>query len=458
MKKVTNKVLWIFAVGQLGWSMLSGIIVNWLVFFYQPNEETVAAGQMLFIPQGAIFLGVTVIGLIAAVGRIFDAVTDPWVASLSDRCTHKLGRRIPFLRGAAVPLGIVTVLMFMSPVNGVSKVNSFCLLICSLLFYLFLTLYCTPFNALIPVLGRTQKDRVNLSTFISITYFLGTASAYLLPNIAASFESSFGYVGSRRITIAILSAIAVVFMLVPAFAIKEKDYDNSVPVKTTAFKSLIKTFRNKQFQSFVKSDVLYWIALTIFQTGLPFYITSLMKLDSGMTFLLFAIMTITSLIFYAPVNILSRKTGKRKLVLFAFFFFSAVFLLTAFCGTMGISGMIWGVLISVLAAIPMAILGILPQAIVADISEYDSLETGENREGMFYAARTFAFKLGQSVAMLIFTTVALIGRNGMGYRLSAVIAAVFCLIGGIALLGYNEKLVYSKIIRHEEKAEENAKD
>jgi len=458
MKKVTNKVLWVFAIGQLGWSMLSGIIVNWLVFFYQPNEETVAAGQTLFIPQGAIFLGVTVIGLIAAIGRIFDAVTDPWVASLSDRCTHRLGRRIPFLRGAAVPLGIVTVLMFMSPVNGVSTVNSFSLLICSLLFYLFLTLYCTPFNALIPVLGRTQKDRVNLSTFISITYFLGTASAYLLPNIAANFEASFGYVGSRRVTIAILSAIAVVFMLVPAFAIKERDYDNSEPVRTTAFKSLVKTFQNKQFQAFVKSDVLYWIALTIFQTGLPFYITSLMKLDSGMTFMLFAIMTITSLIFYAPVNILSKKMGKRKLVLFAFFFFSAVFLLTAFCGTMGISGMIWGVLISVLAAIPMAILGILPQAIVADISEYDSMETGENREGMFYAARTFAFKLGQSAAMLIFTTVPLIGRNGMGYRLSAIIAAVFCLIGGIALLGYNEKLVYSKIIRHEETIEENAKD
>ena len=25
-KKITNKVLWIFAVGQLGWSMLSGIV------------------------------------------------------------------------------------------------------------------------------------------------------------------------------------------------------------------------------------------------------------------------------------------------------------------------------------------------------------------------------------------------------------------------------------------------
>ena len=47
------------------------------------------------------------------------------------------------------------------------------------------------------------------------------------------------------------------------------------------------------------------------------------------------------------------------------------------------------------------IFGILPQAVVADIAEYDALETNENRSGMFYAARTFAFKLGQSIAMLL---------------------------------------------------------
>ena len=38
-KIATNKVLWIFAIGQLGWSLLSGIIANWLVFFYQPSQE-----------------------------------------------------------------------------------------------------------------------------------------------------------------------------------------------------------------------------------------------------------------------------------------------------------------------------------------------------------------------------------------------------------------------------------
>jgi GPH family glycoside/pentoside/hexuronide:cation symporter len=150
-------------------------------------------------------------------------------------------------------------------------------------------------------------------------------------------------------------------------------------------------------------------------------------------------MTVISLAFYVPVNLLAKKFGKKKIVQWAFVAFAAVFALTTFCGMWGLSGMVWGVLIAALAAIPMAALGILPQAVVADIAEADRITTGENREGMFYAARTFAFKMGQSVAMLVFTSVAKIGSNGAGYRLSAIIAAVLCLAGGIVFFSYNEK-------------------
>ena len=31
LKPITNKLLWIFAVGQFGWSLLSGIVSNWMV-------------------------------------------------------------------------------------------------------------------------------------------------------------------------------------------------------------------------------------------------------------------------------------------------------------------------------------------------------------------------------------------------------------------------------------------
>ena len=87
------------------------------------------------------------------------------------------------------------------------------------------------------------------------------------------------------------------------------------------------------------------------------------------------------------------------------------------------------------------LLRLLPQAMVADISESDAKKTGENREGMFYAARTFAFKLGQSVSMLLFTALATIGTNGMGYRIVAAASSALALIGGCILIFYNEKKI-----------------
>ena len=232
MKKVTNKILWLFAIGQLGWSMLSGIVSNWLVFFYMPEDSELDAGQKLFITQGSIFLGLTVIGVITAIGRLFDAVTDPYIASKSDRCKHKDGRRIPFMRAIAVPFAAVTALIFVSPVSEVSWVNNGFLLVTLLLFYLFMTIYCTPFNALLPELGRDPKDRINVSTYISVTFFMGTAFSYLVPNIAGFFRDSVGYANSFRITIGFLSAVAAVCMLVPVFEIKESDYAATTPSET----------------------------------------------------------------------------------------------------------------------------------------------------------------------------------------------------------------------------------
>ena len=441
MKKITNKVLWQFAIGQLGWSMLSGIVSNWLVFFYMPEDVELKAGQKLFITQGSVFLGLTVIGMITAVGRLFDAVTDPYIASKSDRCRHKDGRRIPFMRAIAVPFAAITVLIFVSPVGEVSWINNITLLVTLLLFYLFMTIYCTPYNALLPELGRDPKDRINVSTYISVTFFVGSAFSYLVPNIAGFFRDAVGYANSFRITIGILAAVAAVCMLVPVFTIKESDYVDTTPSETPAFASLAKTFSNKEFRKFVYSDIFYWVALTMFQTGLSFYITTLIGLGADKTFILFATMTAMSLVFYAPVNILAKKLGKKKLVMSAFIFFSMVFLFTAFAGKLGLPKMVNGFMIAVLASIPMAVLGILPQAIVADVAQADGIKTGESREGMFFAARTFAMKLGQALAMVLFTSIKGIGENGFGLRLTAAVAAILCLVGGLILGAYNERQV-----------------
>lgn len=268
VKSLSTGKMWLFAAGQFGWSLLSGLISNWLVYFYQPDEASIAQGQTLFIPQGLVVFGIfTVIGGITAFGRLFDAFTDPCIASLSDRCTSKKGRRIPFLKWASLPLAVSTVLVFWSPVNRNSVVNAVFLFVMVIMYYLSITAYCTPYNALLPELGHNQQERLNISTVISFTFIAGTAVAYLAPVIWGTLIPVFGRVNAIRVTFAVMAALAFVCMQVPVWAINEKEYVDTMPSQDTAFSSLASTFRNKEFRKFVASDILYWIAITMFQTG-----------------------------------------------------------------------------------------------------------------------------------------------------------------------------------------------
>ncbi len=449
VKKLSTGKVWCFAVGQFGWSVLAALISSWLVNYYQPDPAAQQAGQTLFIPQGLVILGVlTVLGAITAFGRIFDAITDPLIASLSDRCKSKDGRRIPFMRAAAVPFALACVLTFWSPVRGESWINAGFLFLMLMLFYFFMTMYCTPYNALIPELGADQRTRMSISTAISFTYIAGMAVAYLAPVIWGWLEAFADRVTAIRMTFTGIALIGLVCMFVPVFTIREKDYVQVVPSESTAFRSLSATFRNRDFRVFVASDIAYFLGITMFQTALPFFVTSLLKLEESMSTVYFVLMTALSLIFYVPVNKLTPKFGKKKIILAAFAIFTASFVFTAFFGDrLPVPPVAQGFILCALASPAQAIFGILPQAVVADIAECDALETGENRSGMFYAARTFAFKLGQSIAMLLVTAFATIRQEtGLGYRITAIAAAVVCVLGGVLFMFYNEKRVYAKIL------------
>jgi GPH family glycoside/pentoside/hexuronide:cation symporter len=126
-------------------------------------------------------------------------------------------------------------------------------------------------------------------------------------------------------------------------------------------------------------------------------------------------------------------------------------------------------LIVVVAGIPMAILGILPNAILADIAELDALKTGSRREGLFYAARTLMQKLGQTIGVLIFSSLLLVGgginkvektdsvtgkkvldrekSNLIGVQITGPVAAGFCLLAIVMFSRYKEKETLEEIER-----------
>ena len=467
MKRLTKKQMWIFAVGQLGWSILGGIISAWLVSFYLPTSDDISKYNIpILVPSGLIIGGIlTVLGLITALCRIWDAVSDPLVANISDNSKNKKGRRIPFMKFAAIPFSIITVLVFLAPVNANSPANIAWVAIFLVLFYTFMTIYCTPYNALISEFGKTQDDRMYISTSISLTYFAGTLLAYT-PFVFGGIIMGMGvdYYWAYRICFIVLAVIACVCMLLPTFLLKETDFVEAKPAGTNAFKSLGKTFKNKDFRVFAGSDIMYWVGLTLFQTGLPFFVKVSMELDPSMVMVFMGAMTVLSACFYPIVSKLVKKFGKKKLTIAGFLGLALAYLLTAMINIVtAIPGMVYGVLIVVIASLPMALLGIIPQSIVADVAEADSIETGEKREGMFFAARTFAMKFGQSIAMLSFTSLAILGTNQdltknditaskEGLMIVAFVAVAFCLLGALILMFYREKKIMKIIAKDEDKA------
>lgn len=465
-KPITNKILWIFAVGQFGWSLLSGIISTWLVHLYTGNAAEGATNGIFsrFITQTPLIASLTLFGLITAVGRIFDAVTDPLIASWSDRSDFKGGRRIPFMKAAAIPFAFITAGVFFIPTTASEGLNNALMFILLMLFYLFMTVYCTPYNALIAELGDTQKHRINVSTYISFTYIAGFSIATFMPNLAGMLEGVAGsQAGGIRLAIGVLCAVAAAAMLVPSFVIKERRYIDSKPVKTPAFKSLLATFKDGQFRRFVYSDVIYFFAVTLFQTGLADFETNLMGISSDKTFLLTVLMTVVSLSLYPIVNRLAPKAGKKKMIILGFFIYAGVFLITTLSSAATVGSVhIFGIIVAVVAGIPMAILGILPQACVADVSELNTLRTGEDRSGMFFAARTFAMKLGQALSMLVYTSITVAKLTAEGekyvyssqYRMVAAVAAVTCLIGALLFFLYKEKNILEEIDTLKAKKEE----
>ena len=141
-----------------------------------------------------------------------------------------------------------------------------------------------------------------ISTAISLTFFAGTMLAYTPFVFAGMLRGAVGFNWSYRICFIVLAVIACVCMLIPTFLLKEKEFVDTKPSTSSVFKSLAATFKNREFRVFAGSDIMYWVGLTLFQTGLPFFVKVSMNLNEGMTMVFMGGMTVLSACFYPFVN------------------------------------------------------------------------------------------------------------------------------------------------------------
>ncbi|HMY16914.1 MAG TPA: MFS transporter [Polyangium sp.] len=456
VKKLPPSKLILFALGQLGWSLCSFGVGNLMNYFYMPPESGNVALFPPYIHTGRILGFLTVLGLITAVARAFDAITNPIIANWSDRNTSSLGRRTFFLAFSALPFAILSVLVFVPLTSGESALNVLWLAGVMLAFYFFFVCYTTPYTALLSEYGHTPEERLSLSTALSVTWALGFGLGQGVFAIQPLVEKSLATTPVRafQLVMAGYSAVAVICMYLPVLFIKERDYAEMHTSKENVREALLATFGNRNFLRFTSADLMYWIALTFVQMGMVYYMTTLlhphndMRQDTALVTPLMAVMFLVSFLCYAPVNVAAKKFGKKPVMLGGFVVLTLAFVLISVMGFLPIPTMVYAYMISVVAAVPIAIFGILPGVVVADIAEADGNQTGNFKAAMFFGVRTFVMNLGIALANFLFPSFLLLGKDvehPLGVRLSSMAAVVFCVLGFVIFSRYDEKEVLAHL-------------
>lgn len=457
MKTLPKRKMYRYCLADIAKGLFNGMIGNYLLYFFQP---TVKSGLPALLPQNKLFGFITVMALITAVGKVVDAVTDPLVASMSDKCTHKDGRRMPFMKYAAVPYALSVLLIFYAPFAQGTVANALWVGFFLVAYYVAYTFYFIPRNALVPEIIPDADARVGYYG-ISTAFFMGSSSFMYAATLFVNLLKKAGLsaLWAWRVVFLVFAVIGLLCVLLSATAFREKDYvEESTKPKESLWKSFGLVLRNKNFVLYGLGDLFSGVSMAFFQTAMLYYITMLLNVPESQSFLVMLAAIGVALCLFPFIVSFSRKYSKKILIVAASIVFTVVY---AFIyvgdriAALAPGHELWiGLAMGLVVAFPFAAINILPQSMLSDIIQQDSLKSGVNREGFFSATKTFIEKIASAVAMMVVSSVLAIGAAtgesvGLaGVKLTGVYAGVFSLLSLVFFILYDEKKVTAYIKEH----------
>ena len=449
-----------YCLADIAKGLFNGMIGNYLLYFFQP---TVKSGLPSLLPQNKLLGFLTVMALITALGKIVDAVTDPLVATLSDKCTHKAGRRMPFLRFAAIPYALSVLLIFYAPFPQGSWANALWVGIFLVTYYTAYTFFFIPKNALVPEIIPDAKVRVGYYG-ISTAFFMGSSSFMYAATLFVDLLKKAGLspLWAWRTVFTFFFAIGITCLLLSAYAFEEKDYvTGNVRPTESLLRSCAQVLRNRNFLVFAAGDLFSGVSMAFFQTAMLYYITMLLNVPERQSFLVMLSAIGVALCLFPLIIKISRKYNKKVPLVAASIVFTVVFAFIFFGDKIAALApgyeLFIGLGMGVVVAFPFAAINILPQSVLSDIIQCDSLESGINREGIFSATKTFIEKCASALAMMVVSSVLAIGAGAgesvglLGVKLTGVFAGGFSLVSLLFFLFYNDKKVTARIAGHTSK-------
>ena len=420
----------LYASGSAAFTILERLILLYMPFYYLPPKEY---NLHTLIPDRT-YLGVlTVLGAALLVGRIFDGVADPIIASLSDNNRSRLGRRKLFLLIGGLPLALTALLVFFPPdLTGTSPLNGFWLALVLSLFYLAFTSYVNPYLALLPELGHNNALRINLSTMIAFFGLTGMILVTVLfPLLAGGLQDAgVDLRTAYRYAVSIFTAFSLIILYAATLGFNEKIH--CLPARAEhmdTWQSLRHTYGVRPFRIFLYGELFLQFAMNLVTLGLIYYAVVLFQREERFMIVLAGLSIGGALLCFPLVNIIAKKAGKKKVITTGVLSLSISGLLI-FLLSFNMTGIYFYISLAMffLAGFPLACLTILINPTIADLARADFYKTGQRREAMFFGARAIPLKLTIALAGVVFAyLLSAFGKDiagPLGVQLSALVVAL----------------------------------
>lgn len=337
-------------------------------------------------------------GAVLMVNKLWDAVNDPLIGSLSDHLPTRWGRRRPWFLLGALPFALT--FFFLYRVPALSQWGKFAYyLVASFLFDLAYTAVNVPYAALAPELTSDYHERTVLNKYrFAVSIIVGLLAALLHQQIVGAVQRSGGLEAKGYMFSTIFWGSISILTFVFAFAGTYERYHPEKPKRFKVFSGFLATWQNQGFRLLAGVHMLSWMAVQIVSSIIVYYMKYWLKRPELTSLILLAVQG-SALLWLFLWTILSRRLGKKAIFQWGAGTWVIASVVLFLVQPDWPSWVAMGVALAAGAGVSVAYF--MPYAMLPDLIEQDELVTGERREGIYYGFFVFLQKASLALGLFL---------------------------------------------------------
>ena len=334
-------------------------------------------------------------GLIPLIGKIWDAITDPIMGSITDRTRSRLGPKRLYILIGSIVSSVTFVLMWVT-IHTQSMAAMFVFYFCMYcLFDTGFTVMMVPYNGLLPDMMDDYSMRARFSNVRMVWSTLGAMVCGLVP----TFMIRDNLDTSAYLRCALLFGVLfLVTSIMVFFGTWERQKE---PVRTSmreSFPQAVSVFKSRSFRLFIGLYLFGQCGMDFISGMAVYYVDDVLNgyANGYFTYLMAALMLsqLAGMAIFGPV--MSRTSKRMTIMIGAPIRLAGILGLLAFSreGANIVPILVMAVLIGLGNAASLT--GIF--AIMADMADVDELITSIRRPGIVSDMATFARKVSSGVS------------------------------------------------------------